>query len=493
MRALAVTRLIAIAMLLPIRAAALAASEPECGVPASGNQTPVTSDALFILASAVGSRTCLACICDVDDSGSVNSADALIDLKSAVGQPVVLECPACGTATTSTTTTTVCSAETPQIPPLEIVAVHATAAGFATFAAQPPDSSDWYLVEQSGRIRIVRNGEILEPAFLDITASIGSNLGERGLLSVAFHPDYAHNGRFFTMATPGDGANGTYAPINADAIVEWSRSTFDPDLASPAKVRDIVVLPASADNHNGGTILFGPDGYLYAGTGDGGGGCESAKPGAVQDTTKLFGKILRLDVDAAAPFAAPGNPFTVDARVYDYGLRNPFRFGFDAANGDLYIGDVGQNSFEEISAADRNAAGLNFGWPAFEGAVQGTCGNKPLGGPSPHTPPILSIDRRSGSDDPFADYSSIVGGRVYRGSAIPALRGVYLFADFSGAELGALRYCNGQASDPVAIPLSQIPVSKGSLDSITSIVEGNDGELYVTYGFATRIGRIAPR
>ncbi len=493
MRSAAVTLLPQAVLLLLTSVGAAAVREPACGVPASGNQKPVTSDALYVLASAVGIRGCAACVCDVDDSGSVTATDALIDLKSAVGQPVVLECPACGTATTSTTTTTVCSAETPEIPPLEIVAVHATPAGFATFAAQPPGSSDWYLVEQSGRIRIVRNGEILEPPFLDITAAIGSNLGERGLLSVAFHPDYAQNGRFFTMATPGDGANGTYAPVNADAVVEWSRSTLDPDLASPAKVRDIVVLPASSDNHNGGTILFGPDGYLYAGTGDGGGGCESAKPGAVQDTSKLFGKILRLDVDAAAPFAAPGNPFAVDARVYDYGLRNPFRFGFDPATSDLYIGDVGQNSFEEISVADGNAAGLNFGWPAFEGAVQGTCGNKPLGGPSPHTPPILSIDRRSGSDDPFADYSSIVGGRVYRGSAIPALRGVYLFADFSGAELGTLRYCNGQVSAPVAMPLSQIPVSMGSLDSITSIVEGNDGELYVTYGFATRIGRIAPQ
>src|SRR5205085_3927826 len=145
--------------------------------------------------------------------------------------------------------------------------------------------------------------------------------GERGLLSVAFHPNYAANGRFFTMGTPGDGSNGSYAPESADAVIEWRRSTANPDLAVPVKVRDIVTLPVSADNHNGGTILFGPDGFLYVGTGDGGGGCESAKPGAVQDTSKLFGKILRLDVDANAPYAAPGNPFSSDPRVYDYGLR----------------------------------------------------------------------------------------------------------------------------------------------------------------------------
>src|SRR5205085_3192682 len=136
-----------------------------------------------------------------------------------------------------------CTTETPSVPPLRIEAVHSAPAGFSTFAVQPPGSSDWYLVEQAGRIRIVRNGQILEPPFLDITAAIGTNLGERGLLSVAFHPDYAANGRFFTMGTPGDGSNGSYAPESADAVIEWRRSTANPDLAAPVKVRDIVTLP----------------------------------------------------------------------------------------------------------------------------------------------------------------------------------------------------------------------------------------------------------
>jgi glucose/arabinose dehydrogenase len=374
-----------------------------------------------------------------------------------------------------------------------VIPVNDTAAGFATFAKQPPGSSDWYLVEQSGRILIIRAGEILPTPFLDIRPAMGTNPGERGLLSVAFHPDYARNGRFFTMGTPADGADGSYSPVNADAVVEWSRDSGNPDLAVSTKVRDIVVLAASAVNHNGGTILFGPDNLLYVGTGDGGGGCESSKPGAVQDPTTLFGKILRLDVDAAPPFAAAGNPFANDPRVYHYGLRNPFRFNFDPLTHDLFIGDVGQNSYEEVSVAPANAPGLNFGWPAFEGAVQGTCGGKTLGGPSPYTPPIVSIDRRPGSPSPFADYTSIIGGRVYRGAAIPALQGVYLFADFAGAELGALRYCSGQIYGPVAVPLSQIPTPNGGLSAISSFVEGNDGELYVTYGGGTRVGRIAPR
>jgi glucose/arabinose dehydrogenase len=379
------------------------------------------------------------------------------------------------------------------VPALRIVPVNATATSFATFAMQPPGSSDWYIVEQRGRILIIRDGQILATPFLDIQTAMGNGLGERGLLSVAFHPNYAENGRFFTMGTPGNNADGTYSATSADAVVEWSRDPNNPDVALPNKVRDIVVLPASDDNHNGGTIVFGPDNYLYAGTGDGGGGCESSKPGQVQDTTKLFGKILRLDVDGTAPFAAPGNPFPDDPRVYHYGLRNPFRLNFDNQTGDLFIGDVGQSAFEEISVAPGNAPGQNFGWPAYEGEAQGTCGPKPLGGPSPYTPPIVSIDRRGGSSSPFASYSSIIGGRVYRGSAIPSLQGVYLFADFGGNVMGALRYCGGQVYGPVAVPLSQITTPNGSPSQITSFVQGNDGELYVTYGSSTRIGRIAPQ
>ena len=407
-------------------------------------------------------------------------------------------CSDCTCATTTTTTTTstsltstTCVVEAPTLPPLRVVPVNATATSFAPFASQPPGSSDWYVTEQRGRILIVRGGAALDPPFLDIQAAMGTSLGERGLLSVAFHPGYAQNGRFFTMATPSVTADGTYAPVNADAVVEWMRDPTNPDLAVPTKVRDIVVLPASDDNHNGGTIVFGPDGYLYVGTGDGGGGCESAKPGAVQDTTTLFGKILRLDVDAAAPFAAPGNPFANDARVYHYGLRNPFRLNFSPVTHDLFIGDVGQDAYEEISVAVGNAPAQNFGWPAFEGAVEGTCGSRPLGGPSPHTVPIVSIDRRPGSMSPFADYRSIIGGRVYRGAAIPALQGVYLFADFSGSALGAVRYCEGQWHGPVAMPLASIPTPTGTLSAVSSFVEGHDGELYVTYGFGTRVGRIA--
>jgi len=382
-----------------------------------------------------------------------------------------------------------CVAQAPTVPALKLVPVTTSTFSFSTFAKQPPESPDWYIVGQNGVVRIVRNGQPLATPFLDISAGIGTNAGERGLLSIAFHPHYAQNGRFFVMGTPTENANGSFAPSNSDAVIEFRRDPNNPDVAVPTKVQDIFVLAASDTNHNGGTIQFGPDNYLYVGTGDGGGGCESSKPGSVQDTKKVYGKILRLDVDAAAPFAAAGNPFADDPRVYHYGLRNPFRWNFDSLTGDLYIGDVGQNSFEEISVAVGNAPGKNFGWPAYEGATQGTCGSgKTLGGPSPYTPPIVSIDRRGSSPSPFADYSSIMGGRVYRGSAIPALQGVYLFADYNGSQMGAIRHCGDQTYGPVAVRLSQIQTPNGNPGSITAFIEGNDGELYLMYN-SSRLGR----
>jgi len=414
---------------------------------------------------------------------------------SALAARILAPCiAALGLACTSTPDAPVCVAQVPSLPPLKIVPVSATAAGAAVFAAQPPGSGDWYLVEQPGLVRIIRGGQILPDPFLDVTAGIGTNLGERGLLGIAFHPGYASNGRFFLRVTPGDSSDGSLSAVNADAVLEFKRDPANPDRALATKVRDLVVLPASAENHNGATILFGPDGFLYAGTGDGGGACESDQPGAVQDVTRLFGKILRLDVDGTSPFAAPGNPFASDARVLHYGLRNPFRFNFDRATGDLFIGDVGQGTYEEISLAPAGAKGLNFGWPAFEGIEQGTCGaGKVLGGPSPHTPPIAAFQH--GGAGLFSDYRAVVAGNVYRGSLSPALQGVFFFADFYGADLGALSYCGGQVYGPVPIPLSSIPTGTGggSLGQIAAFVEGHDGELYLVYGAGggARIGRLA--
>lgn len=376
------------------------------------------------------------------------------------------------------------------LPALKITPVTPATGQFSTFAAQPPGvTSDWYVLEQRGVIRISRNGVLLTTPFLDIQGGIGTllNYDERGLLGMAFHPNYASNGRFFTFATPAGGPDGTYSASGADAVVEWRRSS-NPDVAIPIKVRNVITLPVSTSNHNGGTIKFGPDGYLYFASGDGGGSCNNDKPDAPQDISSLFGKVLRIDVDVDPAVAAPMNPFGAsgDARVYHYGLRNPFRFNFDSLTFDLYIGDVGQGAYEEVSLARYGQAGLNFGWAKYEGAGVDTCPGRALNvnGPSPHTPPILSITRGGGG--PFSSFADIIGGVVYRGSVIPALKGVYFFSDFSQPTVGALRYCNNAVQGVIAIQYTSIP----NIEQVSSWNEGTDKEIYVTYGWSGRVGRL---
>jgi glucose/arabinose dehydrogenase len=355
------------------------------------------------------------------------------------------------------------------------------------FAAQPPGSTDWYLVQQSGQIRVLSGGVLTPTSFLDLSVSsvVG---GETGLLGLAFPSDYATSGKFYVMLTPSVGGD-----ANTDYVLEYTRSAADPLVADVASRKVIVQLPASAANHNGGNVLFGTDGLLYVGTGDGGGGCNSDQPGGPQDVNSLFGKILRLDPRAPPSYAAAGNPFVGggDARVYHYGLRNPFRFGFDRATGDLYIGDVGQDRYEEVDFASAGTAGLNFGWPKFEGDHVDTCGtDKALRPGSSATKPIVDIPRAAGASPPFGDYVSVIGGRVYRGTALPSLRGVFLFGDYQGIRLGALRQC-GQTTSPVTPILKNKDVNSPStlylastagqpaLGQLTAIVEDNAGELYL--------------
>lgn len=384
----------------------------------------------------------------------------------------------------------------PGLPLLQVIPVNTTPGGnLAFWAAQPPGSTDWYLVEQRGVIRIIRNGQFLATPFLDIQNQIGGlgNFGdERGLLGLAFHPNYAQNGRLFTMATPTTN-NNLYGPRESDTVVEWRRDPGNPDRALGSKVRTVVIVPVSAGNHNGGTVLFGPDGYLWVGTGDGGGGCNDDKPDQPQQVNNLYGKMLRIDVDVNPAVGAPNPPFAGgDPRVWHYGLRNPYRFGFDPTTFDLWIGDVGQSRAEEVSLARFGEAGLNYGWAGFEGSFANTCPGRSLGGPAPHTPPIYTIDRNGAT--PFAQYQSVIGGVVYRGNAIPALRGVYVFSDIADTDMGVMRYCNGTLYGPTAIPYSQLPImGGGNVNTISSFMTGNDGEIYLTWGQTGRLGRLAPR
>lgn len=348
------------------------------------------------------------------------------------------------------------------------------------YAAQPPGSSDWYLVQQSGEIRVFSGGELLDTPFFDVSNALPSfdENDERGLLGLTFHPDYQNNGKAYVLLS--------LVPDPERSIEKVLELTRESPYKAASSTKTILELEESNYNHNGGTVLFGPDGMLYVGTGDGGSGCNINKPGAPQDVGSPFGKILRLDVSKSAPYAADGNPFASggDARVLHYGLRNPFRFSIDRGTGDMYIGDVGQETFEEVHLAPAGELGLNFGWAAFEGDRQ-TCTGEghSLRAGSTHTLPVFSADRKGGGT--FADYQSVIGGVVYRGSALPSLQGTYFFGDFVGAYLGALTRCKTGVS--AVTPLRKKCdfgettncFDGPSLSSITAIVEGSDGEMYL--------------
>lgn len=324
--------------------------------------------------------------------------------------------------------------------------------------ASPPNDDRLFVVEQPGRVRIIRNGALLEAAFLNITDRVAAG-GEQGLLSVAFHPQYATNGFFFVYYT------------NRDGDIQIDRFTAAPagsDVADPASARTILIVPHPGHtNHNGGQLAFGEDGFLYIGTGDGGGAGDV--PNNAQNRGVLLGKLLRIDVNSTTqPYAVPqSNPFVnttgVRAEIWAYGLRNPWRFSFDRTGDMLYIADVGQNSREEVNAVPQGQAGLNYGWKIMEGS---SC-----------FLPMQSCDR-AGLTLPAYDYArsdgncSVTGGFVYRGSAIPQVAGLYFFSDYCMGGLRSFRLTSGQATD-----VREWSVNTGS--SITSFGQDRHGELYV--------------
>jgi hypothetical protein len=371
----------------------------------------------------------------------------------------------------------------------------------ATFAAQAPGSDDWYIVDMVGAIWRVTNGALVATPFLDLrdTVQLGAGFDqttltydERGLVGLAFAPDYQTSGLFYVALTP-SALNARGLPVDHDMVLELRASQSG---GQPEVLRRLVDLPSAVavlgNIHNINTLRFGPDGYLFVGSGDGGGiNCNDAEGGAAQDVKRPFGKILRLDPKAPAPYAAQGNPFAAsgDARVWHYGLRNPFRFSFDRQTGDLYLGDVGQDTFEELDFAPAGVGGLNFGWPTFEARSRCPGTGVALAGPAGHTPPMLAINRSALSVGVFSDYRAITGGVVYRGAALPKLRGHYLFGDYYGARLGLLTQCGAQTSptavlsktcdpnNPAEACLSA-PAGAPRFEALTAIVEDRAGEVY---------------
>ncbi|MGK5054760.1 PQQ-dependent sugar dehydrogenase [Janthinobacterium sp. RB2P8] len=301
------------------------------------------------------------------------------------------------------------------------------------FLAAPPGDSRLFILERPGRIRVVQNGNLLATPFLDISA-LTTTSGERGLLSLAFHPQYASNGYFFIY----------YTDIAGDIVIERRQvSAGNANAADPLSALAILTIPhPTFSNHYGGLLSFGPDGYLYAGTGDG--GSAGDPPGNAQNTNVLLGKLLRLDVNAstvAQPYAIPpGNPFaTAGGRpeIWAYGLRNPWRYAFDVPAQLLYLADVGQANREEVDVRPVGQAGNNYGWNIMEGTQ---CYNSASCNQAGLVLPAIEY----GHDT--AGGCSITGGYVYRGTALPELAGHYLYSDYCSGWLKSFSYSNGTAS-----------------------------------------------
>lgn len=310
---------------------------------------------------------------------------------------------------------------------------------------QPDGSGRLFVIEKVGRIRIIENGILLDQPFLDISDRVGSDGNEQGLLGMAFHPKYAENGRFFV----------NYTNTPGDTVIARYQVSSDANVADGNSELKLLGVDQPFQNHNGGVLTFGPDGYLYAGLGDGGAAGDPRGNGQKTDT--LLGKILRLDVDSAEPYSVPANnPFGNE--IWAYGLRNPWRISFDRLTGDLYIADVGQGDWEEIDYLPAGSpGGTNFGWDHREGAhdFEG-------GGPD-------------GMVDPVAEYShqegrcSVTGGYVYRGS-MTEWNGIYLYGDYcSGSIWGLIRSENGWQEQQ----LFDVDVT------ITSFGQDENGEIYL--------------
>jgi glucose/arabinose dehydrogenase len=352
-----------------------------------------------------------------------------------------------------------CSDDASSPEPVADLALEPVAAGldFPLFLTAPPGDDRLFIVERYGRIRVIRDGQVLGEPFLDVSSLISTE-GEQGLMGLAFDPAFADNGRFLI----------SYSDTRGDLILAAYRVSSDPDVADGSSGVVRLRVPHPEPTHYSGMLAFGPDGHLYVGVGDGGAPGDFAATG--QDRSDLLGSILRLDVTGDVGYAVPaGNPY-VDStgilpEIWSYGLRNPWRFSFDRATGDLYIGDVGEDQREELdvaAAANDGGKGVNFGWSVMEGLA---CARG-------------DACDRDGFTDPVLDYAhddgcSITGGYAYRGRALAGLEGSYFYGDFCGGWVRSVHVVNGQ----VTRETRWLGLDTGG--NITSFGQDADGELYV--------------
>ncbi|GAB4316767.1 MAG: PQQ-dependent sugar dehydrogenase [Candidatus Zixiibacteriota bacterium] len=333
----------------------------------------------------------------------------------------------------------------------------------------PADSGRVFVVEQGGLIKVVKGGVVEATPFLDLTSAV-TCCNERGLLGLAFHPQYATNGFFYVNYTRG---------IDGATVISRFTVSADPDSADESSEMILLVVDQPEPNHNGGGLQFGPDGMLYCGMGDGGGAFDQhGSIGNAQNPGTLLGKMIRLDVNAGTPYIPADNPWagvqagfdTLDL-IWAFGLRNPWRFSFDRSTGDLYIGDVGQSVREEVdyqSAA--STGGENYGWRCMEGdnctgQTGCTCFDAAL------TNPIYDYPN-SGAN------CAVTGGYVYRGCGAPELEGLYIFGDYCAATIWAITHNGITATDTIDLTPDLNP---GAVDInlISSFGEDAAGEIYI--------------
>jgi glucose/arabinose dehydrogenase len=364
--------------------------------------------------------------------------------------------PASPTTVTVETDTPGTAADTPFTLDIEPIADGFQRPVFVTGAGD--GSNRLFVVEQPGRIYILKDGKKLPTVFLDISNKIATAGNEQGLLGLAFSPDFKNNGIFFVNYSKKG---------NGDNVIERYQVSSDPNVADPSSAKMILTIPGFEPNHNSGMLVFGPDGYLYIGAGDGGGGGDQhGTIGNGQALDALNGKILRIDVSADTYKIPATNPFVNNSNarpeIWDYGFRNPWRFSFDRATGDLYVGDVGQNNWEEIDFEPAGSkGGLNYGWRIMEGLH---CYN-----------PATNCDM-TGLVLPIFNYNhdagcSVTGGYVYRGTQYPWLVGQYIFADYcTGVARASMRDASGKW---VTRQVTKFD------DTISSFGQDDAGEIYV--------------
>ena len=346
--------------------------------------------------------------------------------------------------------------------------------GSAIVVTSPPNDGRLFVVTQAGQIRIFQNEQLLPDPFLDVSGIANFNAGgEQGLLGLAFDPDYAHNNYFYVWYTTGTACPGN-PPATlpcANVLERFTASAADLNKADPNSGVVLLTIPDFATNHNAGMIEFGPDGYLYVSTGDGGAGGDPARNG--QNPKALLGKMLRIDPHHPAsgkPYGIPAdNPYADGVNgapeVFMLGLRNPWRWSFDRANGDMWIGDVGQNLYEELDylpAGQQN--GVNLGWSMYEA---NNCYGNYTCSPTGMTMPQFVHDHSAG-------WAAIIGGQVYRGPCYPDLTGYYFFSDYLAHRLMRAHMDAGTMTVTDVTPAAGFPGTPSSLHADAR------GELYLT-------------